>query len=276
MNILIIGCGYIGTALGKLLTSSGHRVWGLRRDPRTLPEEFIPIKCDLANLDKLKFDFKPDYVFFMPSADKRDLETYKSTYLIGAENLIKCLNFNKALPKRLFYISSTSVYTQDNGEIVDESTKLENLNPYASLLVAAEDVIRQQQIPYTIVRFSGIYGPGRKYLINQIKDGKIKRSLNPVYVNNIHQEDCAGILQFLMSKPNPRNLYIGVDDEPSYKNSVIEWICKQYQYKLPDILEEYHLTEKLMRSNKRCSNQLIVSEGYRFIYPNFREGYAVN
>ena len=248
----------------------------MRRDPSALPDGFNRIACDLANLGELKLSFKPDYVFFMPSAGKYDLETYKAIYTTGAENLIKCFNFNKYFPKRVFYISSTSVYTQNDGSWVNESSQINDINnPYAACLITGEESMRNHRFPLTVVRFGGIYGPGRKYLINQIIEGKIKRDLNPVYMNMIHQEDCACVLEFLMLLPNPGNLYICVDSEPSLKNTVVEWLSSKYKLQLPKNTEnQLSAVQKIKSSNKRCSNQLIISEGYKFIYPSFRDGYA--
>ena len=56
-NIVIVGCGYVGTALGQSLVQAGHRVWGIRRNPDKLPSDIQPIECDLANLANLRFDF---------------------------------------------------------------------------------------------------------------------------------------------------------------------------------------------------------------------------
>ena len=262
--------------MGKLLLAEGYYVWGLRRDTSELPYGFNRIACDLANLGELKLSFNPDYVFFMPSAGKYDLETYKAIYTKGVENLIKCLNFNKSFPKRIFYISSTSVYTRNNGEWVNENSPIENITTHGACLINGEKLLLNNQFPLTVIRFSGIYGPGRKYLVNQIIEGRIKRSLYPSYINSIHQEDCARLLKYLMLLPNPRNLYIGVDSEPSLKNDVIEWLSNQYNLELPEIEEnQFAVDLKTRRGNKRCSNQLILSEGFKFIYPSFRDGYSI-
>ena len=262
--------------MGKLLLAEGYYVWGLRRDTSELPYGFNRIACDLANLGELKLSFNPDYVFFMPSAGKYDLETYKAIYTKGVENLIKCLNFNKSFPKRIFYISSTSVYTRNNGEWVNENSPIENITTHGACLINGEKLLLNNQFPLTVIRFSGIYGPGRKYLVNQIIEGRIKRSLYPSYINSIHQEDCARLLKYLMLLPNPRNLYIGVDSEPSLKIDVIEWLSNQYNLELPEIEEnQFAVDLKTRRGNKRCSNQLILSEGFKFIYPSFRDGYSI-
>lgn len=273
-NILIIGCGYVGTALGRLLLAAGHNVWGLRRNPNELPEGFQRIACDLGGLASLKLHFQPDYVFFMPSAGQYDVAAYEAVYATGAQNLVTCLHLNQSRPKRVFYISSTSVYDQNDGAWVNEASPVKTSDPYATQLLLGEKVMLTSPFSTTVVRFAGIYGPGRKYFLNQVLSRKILRSSEPIYTNRIHREDCAGMLQFLMGIAEPEALYLGVDSEPALKNSVIEWIAAQYQLTLPAIAAKTTLEEQRMRGNKRCSNQRILSAGYQFHYPSFREGYA--
>ena len=66
-NILIAGCGGIGSKLGIQLKQNGHRVFGIRRDISKLPNEIEPIEADLStpitNLPKAI-----DYVFYTASA----------------------------------------------------------------------------------------------------------------------------------------------------------------------------------------------------------------
>ncbi len=61
MNVLIAGCGYLGTALGERIVSSGGKAWGLRRDPEALKvlasKGITPVQADLldpASLKKIK------------------------------------------------------------------------------------------------------------------------------------------------------------------------------------------------------------------------------
>jgi nucleoside-diphosphate-sugar epimerase len=275
-NILIIGCGYIGTALGQALLAADHQVWGLRRNPSALPEGFQRIACDLQNLADLPLDFQADYVFFMPSAGLYDLKTYQAVYKQGAENLLTCLQRNKILPKRLFYISSTSVYNQNNGAWVDETTPTKAANPCAEQLLLGEQAFLSSPFSTTIVRFGGIYGPGRNYFLKQVMAGNIMYSKEPLYMNHIHQKDCVGILQFLSQQANPESLYLGVDSAPTLKNTVIDWIREHYQLPPPEKTGASSPQEQRMRSHKRCTNKRILAAGYTFHYPSFREGYLAS
>ena len=270
---MIVGCGYVGTALGQSLVQAGHRVWGIRRNPDKLPSDIQPIECDLANLANLRFDFSPEYIFYMPSAGQYDVATYRATYLDGAKNLLACLALNRSQCQRLFYISSTSVYSQDDGSWVDESTPAEPSSSHAELLLAGEQVFLQSDYPATVIRFGGIYGPNRTHFIDKVRIGEMLQSPKPLYTNRIHRDDCVGLLQFLLTYPQPESLYLGVDSEPALKNTVILWLAQQMGLVIPPIAKETSRPEQRMRGNKRCSNRRILAAGYQFKHPSFREGY---
>ena len=46
-RVLIVGCGYVGTALGMRLVGEGHVVWAMRRDETKLPTSFNRIQADI-------------------------------------------------------------------------------------------------------------------------------------------------------------------------------------------------------------------------------------
>ena len=68
-NVLIIGCGYVGSALGAALAGEDHLVWGMRRNPENLPESIKPLGADVH--DKDLSDFLPkglDFIFYTLSS----------------------------------------------------------------------------------------------------------------------------------------------------------------------------------------------------------------
>jgi len=274
-NCLIIGCGYVGTALAIELLADGHKVWGLRRHPSQLPKAVTPIACDLANLATLRLNFEPDYIFYMPSAGAYEIDLYHLAYVQGLKNLLLCLKNNQTLPKRLFYISSTSVYGQTNGAWVDETTLAVPSGAHAQQLLEGENLVQQAtDFAHTIVRFAGIYGPQREYFIEQIKTNKMHLSSETIFTNRIHRDDCVGMLRFLMCYSKPDSMYIGVDSDPAPKNEVIAWLAEKLCCSLPSVSKEASIPEQRMRGNKRCSNRRLLASGYQLRMPTFREGYA--
>ena len=126
MNILIAGCGYVGTALGHLLIADGHRVWGLRRQPHLCSGDIIPLCGDLSQADtKIDFPSALGIVFYAVAPDGRTDDAYRTAYVNGPTNLLAQLEQQNQSIQRAFFVSSTSVYDQQNGEWVDEESTTE-------------------------------------------------------------------------------------------------------------------------------------------------------
>lgn len=268
-RILIAGCGDIGCMLGTSLGNQNHDVFGLRRDISQISSPIQAIEGDLFNLSASIPD-NLDYVYYIVSAASyKDFEYYQA-YVLGLKNLINALKGQSI--KRLFFISSTSVFGQSEGEWVTETSPYEGKNFSSNRILEGEALALNSGIPATVVRFGGIYGPGRTHLIDSVISGKA-HCMEDVYSNRIHSEDCAGMLEHLMKMDNPDTLYIGVDNMPTLTCEVYDWLAEQLS--VPD-LEHKEPTEntRLLRSNKRLSNQKIRDTGYVFKYPTYQEGYS--
>ena len=273
-NVLIAGCGELGIALAKTLSDSGHSVTGIRRDGSKLPSFITPISADLSRtLPELSSSF--DYVFYMASAGKYKDAAYYQAYVQGPRNLIKALS-NQTQLKRTFFISSSSVFGQSDGELVNENSVAEAHGFSSERILEGEEIFQDSAIATTVVRFSGIYGPGRTHLIDLVLQGKA-HCVEDVWSNRIHVEDCVGVLEHLMNQDRNGNeiapLYIGVDDTPTPSCEVYEWLAEELCVSNIDHREPTE-NSRLLRSNKRLSNALIKSTGYEFKYPSYQDGYG--
>jgi len=268
-KVLIAGCGDIGSRLGSQLSDAGHQVYGIRRNTDLLPEGIHPIAADLHQ-DNLDLPTDLDYVFYMASAGKYNDFAYYQAYVAGMKNLLNALAGQSI--KRLFFTSSTSVFSQSEGEWVTEDSPAEEHNFSSKRILEGEQLALNARFPATVVRFGGIYGPGRTHIIDQVMKGKAQ-CMEDVYSNRIHTDDCVGVLSHLMHLDNPDSLYIGVDNQPTLSCEVYEWLAEQLSV---GTIEHAEPTEnsRLMRSNKRLSNARLRASGYQFIYPTYQEGYA--
>lgn len=272
-NVLIVGCGDIGCQLGSILSQENHTVYGLRRNIEAIPDNITPIQADFSDsLPELPNDI--DFVFYIASADKYKDSAYYQAYVLGLKNTLQALKNHSV--KRVFFISSSSVFGQSDGEKVNENSPTSDLNFSTKRLLEGEELALNSQHPATVIRFGGIYGPGRTHLIDLVTKGKA-HCMEDVWSNRIHSADCAAMLAFLMKKdiatPNSlESIYIGVDNEPTLSCEVYDWLAEQLS--VPDVEHlEPKESSRQMRSNKRLSNARIVELGYEFIYPSYKEGY---
>lgn len=270
-KILIAGCGTLGRELGNILAEAGHEVNGLKRHPPEVNyDKFIYLWADITSptdMDSLGKDY--DYVFFIVSPDRRELTSYQNVYELGLTNLLR------RLPEAVWlFVSSTSVYAQNQGEWVDEDSEATGDSGTSKLILAAEQKLHAVNPQNIVVRFSGIYGPGREYLLRQARQQPSVQKEPPYFTNRIHQRDCVGVLSFLFNQHltgvKLLPCYVASDHEPAALWDVMTWLTQQLQTSAP--LAKPSGDEADM--NKRCLNERLTKLGYRFIYPDFRHGYG--
>ncbi len=213
MRVLIVGCGYVGVPLGAELVRLGHEVFGLRRSVSAENElkaaGIQPLLGDVTKpetLAKLPRDF--DWVVNCVAAGG-DAENYRRTYFEGTKNLIEWLAPNP--PKKFVYTSSTSVYAQNDGSQVKESSPTEPTAETSKILVETEKVLldaSQKKIPAVILRVAGIYGPDRGHWFKQfLKNEATMEGDGTRNLNMIHRDDLVGgIIAALEKWAGRRNL----------------------------------------------------------------------
>ena len=272
MNILIAGCGYVGTALGVRLSAEGHGVWGLRRRPEGLPHGVRPLAADLsdaATLGSLPLDL--DVVYYTAGAADNTEAAYKSAYVDGPRHLLEALERQGQRPRRVVFTSSTGVYAQCRGEWVDEDSPAEPSHFGGRQLLAGERLFLDSAFPATVLRLAGIYGPGRTRLIENLRKGDATYQENPPsYLNLIHRDDCVGSLRHLAALARPASLYIGVDYQPVDRGTLLRWLSGVLNTRPPRLAAG----AAGRRSNKRCRNARLLASGYPFQYPTFKHGYS--
>jgi nucleoside-diphosphate-sugar epimerase len=273
-KLLIVGCGAIGTKLGNQLSGQGHQVTGLKRNPpATDTGKFNYFAADIVSakdLENLDTDF--DYLYFIVSPDERSEKSYRDLYETGLNNLLA--KFSNSNQPTWFFVSSTSVYGQTQGEWVDEESHAEPDNVCSQLIRQAELRLINLNAGHTIIRFSGIYGPGREYLLRMAKQSPAIQHTPPYYTNRIHQQDCVGVLAFLLNQQLAgvplESCYLASDDDPAPMWDVITWLTQQMQCSEPVVK---NLTGEISM-NKRCNNSKLKKLGYQFRYPSFKDGYS--
>ncbi|MBK7972884.1 MAG: NAD(P)H-binding protein [Deltaproteobacteria bacterium] len=280
MRVLIAGCGDVGGQLGLTLARAGVNVVGLRRDAARIPAPIEAIAADLV--DPTTFPAWPadvETVFYTAAADGPDETAYRGAYVAGLSGVLSWIHAHGAASsvRRVFFTSSTAVYGQEHGEWVDESSATEPRHFTGRILLEAEELALASGLPVTIVRFAGIYGPGRTRLVTGVRDGTLTcHDGAPTYSNRIHRDDCAGFLAHLaLHVPAPAPIYVGVDDEPTDRCTVYHWLADRLGTAPPHrALEPPSSGPGGRGGSKRCSNARLRATGYRLRFPTFRDGYG--
>ncbi|MFO1488280.1 MAG: SDR family oxidoreductase [Verrucomicrobiota bacterium] len=283
MRVLIVGCGYVGTPLGAELVRRGHEVFGLRRNPAAAgelqAEGIRPVFADFTQRDQLEsLPRNFDWVVNCAAPGGGTVEGYRALYLEGTNNLLGWLRAHP--PRHYVYTSSTSVYGQNDGSWVDEQSATEPGTETGDILVATEQLVLKETVgkfPATILRSTGIYGPGRGYWLRQFLAGEARlEGQGGRFLNMIHRDDLAGSIIAVLLRGRPGQIFNACDCEPVTQRGLYTWLSEQLGRPLPPSVGEN--PESLRRravTNKRISNGLLRREiGQTFLYPSFREGYA--
>ncbi len=194
---------------------------------------------------------------------------YIRGYLEPLQALMAALQKAEQTPLIIF-ASSTGVYHQMAGEWVDEQSATEPTTYSGQCLLACEQSLQASGLPYCCVRFGGIYGPGRDFLIRQVKAGK---GGGDDYGNRIHSEDAAGILALLITRHlaglPPVPILVACDNRPATSREVRTYIAQQ----LGMDTQQLQASTASRGGHKRCRSQLLLALGYRLLFPSFIEGY---
>ncbi len=268
-NILLVGFGYVGQALGRRLKGKGHRLAALRRSPITLAaeEEIEMLRGDASDSTCLgALDFSPTQIVVTTSPDERSEAAYERAYPRVVEAL------TVAFPDaRLVLVSSTSVYDQRDGQLLNEESEARATEATAGQILRAEErLLRKSGAPaHVVVRASGIYGPGRVRLVSSLLHHELTDDERDVWTSRVHRDDLAQILEFLIEKPKIGGILLGTDPTPSRLGDIADWVRANVDAStLPWVPES-----SKARKNRRFVPTRLTELGYQFAYPSFAHGY---
>ncbi|WP_035776378.1 SDR family oxidoreductase [Arthrobacter sp. H5] len=269
MTVLIAGCGDLGTEAGLRFAALGHRVVGWRRSPGVLPPAIEGVAVDVT-LSLPPIPGRTDVVVIALAADGRTETAYRDAYLGGTANVLGALERDGVRPRRVVFVSSTAVYGNDDGGWVDESTPAEPATLTGGVLRETEQLLHARLPHATVLRLSGIYGPGRTRLIEKARRETETLPAGKQWTNRIHRDDAAAaIVHLATAVDEPAPVYLGADHEPAAMGDVLSFLADQLG--LPHPPRGPGSGERA--TGKRCRSDLLRSTGFEFAYPTFREGY---
>ena len=218
-TIGVLGCGWLGLPLARELIRSGFQVSGTTTSPDRIEEleaEGIRASCIqitpngfqgsmeafLEGLDILVLNIPPG-LRKNPEADY----TGKVRQLLAALLESNC--------KRLIYVSSTSVYGSNQGEVDERSTPEPEGESGRQLLEAEQAVLNSPGLGSLVLRFGGLLAKDRHPV--RFLSGKtgLKGGSDPV--NLIHRQDCIRLIRAGIENPDITGVINGVYPEHPLK-----------------------------------------------------------
>ncbi|PXX17132.1 nucleoside-diphosphate-sugar epimerase [Nitrosomonas ureae] len=286
-TLLIIGCGDVALRTVPLLKTH-YRILGLYRNADRADllraNDIIPI---YGNLDCPKSLKKLEGIAHLvlhlappPNYGKRDTRTL---HLLSA--LTKKTKTNSTiLPQRFIYISTSGVYGDCRGDLIDETHPVQPENDRAIRRVFAEKQIRnwgkRNHISTCIVRVPGIYAANRLPL-QRLRDGHpTLLDAEDSYTNHIHADDLAQIIFAAIRFAKTNRIYHACDDSHLKMGEYFDLVADYSGLPHPRRITRDQAQEQItpgmlsfMKESRRLRNVRIKKELHiSLLYPTVHDG----
>ena len=235
MHILFIGYGKTSQRVAKQLFQQDHQITTVSRIPKEddFAEHLIQ---DIQQLDLSKIQpVDAVYVLLAPSRNTtlNSVEAYQQTYVDSVQPIVSALKNHPV--KRIIVVSSTRVYGENNGEMINDDSPAIPSDEQGELLLKMEQ-LWQQAYPEqcVIVRPTGIYGTSTARMVKLAETTKSYPNIH--WSNRIHIDDLANFLADLLHVEHPEKSYICTNNKPQPLHEMILKI--QRELGLPELVLE--------------------------------------
>ncbi len=204
-RLLIVGCGDVGLRI-VARASERFRILALTSSPERVPAlraaGVVPIVGNLDDRQSLRRlrGLAPWLIHLAPppNSGRTDPRTHHLTAALAGS------------AQKLVYISTTGVYGDHAGAVIDETARLKPANERAVRRVDAENAMRAAGA--AVLRVPGIYAHDRLPLDRLRAGTPALRDEDDVYTNHIHADDLARACLAALFNGQPGRVYNAVDD----------------------------------------------------------------
>ncbi len=281
-NILLLGCGYVGNRFASQCRLKGDKVLAVTRSTATF--KYSSLVDDLIEFDwtdsraTLRANLQADVLVCCVS--HRVPEDSGVPQNSHREGLARVLGQLATPPKRIIYLSTTGVYAPaDSGEWVDECSPCSPDRPSTRNAYEAEAWLREHYPDSAVtIRPAGIYGPDRVPNCQALKAGLPIDADPTSYLNLIHVDDLATVLQHVSTEPRlVYSIYNVSDGHPVLRSDYYQFIATKVGAPAPNYALAEDTSTKRIRSrsngNKRINtDRLRTIQSIQFQYPSYKEG----
>jgi nucleoside-diphosphate-sugar epimerase len=278
-SVVIFGCGYIGLELARQCIGSGWSVTAFTRNSQTARQaEEMGARSITGTLQSDEWwsllDGSYDHVVNCVGAASPTLEGYQQSYLDGMHSITGWLNQNGGMPENLIFTSSSSVYPQADGALVDEESDTSGASPRGQILLEAEkvclSVAKKQAKQSSVIRFSGLYGPGRHLLVDKIRREEPMSGSPDRFLNLIHRQDAVSALLAIMQTNIGTGIFNACDGQHATRGEIARWVAQKVGVGIPRFID----ADEDRGSHRRVDNTKLRREtGWTPEYPDFQSGY---
>ncbi|MSQ50009.1 MAG: SDR family NAD(P)-dependent oxidoreductase [Betaproteobacteria bacterium] len=199
-------------------------------------------------------------------------------------NLLATFDSRRILPSRFVYISTSGVYGDCAGALVDEARALNPQSQRARRRVDAEERLAlwctRHRVALVVLRAPGIYAADRLPLERLRAGTPTLRDQDDVYTNHIHAADLASICARALQDDAPAGVYNAADDTQLKMGEWFDLLADRAGLPRPPRIARSEAGERLppgllsfMNESRRLDNtRLKRTLGIRLCYPTVRQG----
>jgi nucleoside-diphosphate-sugar epimerase len=229
MKRLIFGCGYLGFPVAQRWLDCGDEVFAVTRS-RERAEDFSkaglnPLIADITEPNSLPPLPAVDSVLFAVGMDRSRYSNIRDVYVEGLKNVLARLPVETG---HFIYVSSTGVYGDFDGGWVDENSPTEPQRVGGEACLEAESLIRNSPFAdrATILRFAGIYGPGRVPMLESVRKRDWANLSGGGFVNLIHVADGAQVIEAVAENRPLQETFLVSDGQPVLRSHFYQKIAE--------------------------------------------------
>ena len=238
-SVAVLGAGYVGGALVREALARGLRVAALTRNAAKAAELRAAgcaqvVEADLAGAAwhaELRGPF--EFVLNCVSAGGGGVAGYRHSYVEGMHSVGRWLA-TQPTGGTVVYTSSTGVYPQGDGARVDEESPTDGAGETGLVLREAEVELGRGAGAagwrWFVLRLTGIYGPGRHGLLDQLRTGAAVLPGDPAHhLNLIHRDDACGAAWrcFGARGAVSDEIFNVTDGTPARRAEVADWLAER-------------------------------------------------
>ncbi|MGF1569479.1 MAG: NAD-dependent epimerase/dehydratase family protein [Nodosilinea sp.] len=271
MNVAILGCGYVGTAVAQRWQAEGLALTATTTTPGRVSElnavadRVMVMSGDDAEAMAALLRNQSTLLICVGAGRQA---SYAATYLSTAKTAVAALCQMPSL-RQIIFTSTYSVYGDYGGAWVTEADPVKPATANAEIMAATEQVLLNAATPtrrVCIFRLGGIYGPGRTLAqIYGRAAGTTRPGSGTEASNWVHLDDIVGAI-VLARQAALDGVFNLVQDEIPTIRELIDRVCQA------NGLEpvRWDATQPSARPfNLRVSNQKLKAAGYRFSHGEF-------
>ena len=201
-KIAILGCGWLGLPLAKSLFDKNFIVSGSTTTVEKLQVlEKLHIKPFLISL--LEKEITGNIADFLHENNILIIDIPPKLRGANKENFVQkianCIPYiEKSTIEKVIFISSTSVFEDDNSTVTDDTIPNSNSEAGKQLFAVEQLLQNNKHFETTIIRFGGLVGADRHPA--KMLAGRSGIENPDAVINLIHQEDCIAIIEKVIEK----------------------------------------------------------------------------